>query len=96
MALYHLHSDVLGGFYQSEILVEASSREEAVERVVNGYRGWVQRTASEYYGVVPGFFHCQGDSEFDGELERNIDALRREAAEKLERVEGGVLVLHSN
>jgi hypothetical protein len=52
MPLWHFHSDVLDGFYASEVYVSAISKPWAVQQALMAFDKWVQYRLSEY-GYIP-------------------------------------------
>lgn len=52
MPLWHFHSDVLDGFYASEIYVSSLSKALAVISAGNAFDAWIQQRVMDY-GYIP-------------------------------------------
>ena len=48
MMLWHMHSNVLQGFYASEVYVIASTKEEAIQRALVAYDAWLKEQVDDY------------------------------------------------
>lgn len=93
MILWHLYSKVLDGFYQSDVLVVASQRAEAVDRACTAVRKWMLDHAKEY-GYV--FNLYEEDDDFQESVEAKLSEFRKEAEDNISRVSGGAIVMHKS
>jgi hypothetical protein len=104
--LWSYHSTVLDGFYQSEVIVVAPSREDAVAAAVAAVIGFVDERIEEYFSfsfkVPPSAGEERGQTlMLDGDDDIYLDvrtrlilAVESEANERIEQVLSGALVMY--
>lgn len=96
MPLWQFNSDALGGFYRSDVIVEAPGREEAVARALAGVVAWIEEEAKEGWSVhVKAGFLDPAEDRFREARADFMRAIEEEARARLEEVPGGVLVQKS-
>lgn len=49
MLLWHMHSEVLAGFYASEVYVTAASQSDAVQLAVDAFDTWLKNEVENYW-----------------------------------------------
>jgi len=95
MALYHMHSDVLGGFYQSDVFVYAHSTPDAIDRARKAYETWLKNDGfmkvvdQDHWVVLP------DEPGFKIALETQILRFVKELETKLKVVTENAMIMYS-
>jgi hypothetical protein len=94
MTLYHAHSDVLGGFYQSDVFVSAESHESAVWKAVTAFERYAKGqmdnwTLSDHTGewIDP------DDPGHEAQLRAFCDVFKNEMEQRLAPVAGSAAIM---
>lgn len=93
-ALWHMESEVLDGFYSSDIFICAGNKLHAVVRGTNAYDTWVTKYIKDC-GIHPLTSLMEDDEEFE---DRSAEMRRRfvqELHDKLQRVTFNAMILRS-
>lgn len=89
--LWCMHSDVLNGFYSSDIIVAADDMDEALWRAQAYARSWVHQRIQEHGGFGDAWEH---DPDFQENLEKLLNELSVEIDMKLAPVAAGAIIFH--
>lgn len=96
-SLWMFHSKVLGGFYQSHVIVIAPDRDAAVEQAVHAINDHIDETIAEmFFCSMDGTMLDPDDETYLEQRTEVMERLRAEAQEKITRIETGRLVMHSS
>ena len=91
MPLFHLHSKVLDGFYQSDVYVAAPNVEAAKELAFDAFTMWLDRQLAEYHFFPLGRCHDPDDEDFGAARSEVIKSFNEELA-GLTLVVGGAAI----
>jgi hypothetical protein len=80
--LWHMHSEVLRGFYASEIYLVAETREVAIDLAIHAFKTWVESEEADY-SYNPLIEAWPGEFEYPEQLRNLYDDFRTEAKAKL-------------
>jgi cellulose synthase/poly-beta-1,6-N-acetylglucosamine synthase-like glycosyltransferase len=95
--IWSMHSTVLGGFYQSSVIVLAIDQESAIEAACLAIDEHINTRIDEtYYVSINNHTLDPDDDDFDQDRANAIAAFRAEAEEKLAPVTSGRIVQHSS
>jgi hypothetical protein len=92
--LWHANLKTLKGFYKSDVLVSAESREDAMSKAIEAIRSWHEKYVEEHY-YSPVVSSDEDDDGYTGEVDDWMQEVRSELEEKLRSIEGGALVMQS-
>lgn len=94
--LWHMHSNILDGFYRSDVYVAATHKHGAIRAAMTAFEAWEDKQVYECY-FHPLIFDL--DPEDPGWDERVLELrnnFRKELENKLEKVPGNALIERAN
>lgn len=88
MQLWHMHSKVLKGFYQSDVFAAGASRNDAIQVALGAFDHWSAKQVKEnfYHPLVSDLE--PDDEDFKGRLRTVRTAFHEELQKSLEPVPG--------
>jgi hypothetical protein len=94
--LWHMESRVLEGFYQSEVLVAAVNKEDAMQVCMQAYDNWLAERLKDY-GYHPLISdNYPDDDEFEVQSKAKRIEFHKELRERLKQIPGRGLLLVSS
>lgn len=92
MKLWHMHSDLLGGFYASDVYAAGESLTDAVHVALLAYDRWLGERLEETIAHPLGDYCEKGDEGFAEHCKTCRDLFKAELKEKLKPVSGRALI----
>lgn len=95
MPLWHFRSDVLKGFYASEVYVSAISHTYAIEQVGVAFDNWSKKYHYDmgYWPLIEDYFNEEGKAQ--EQLAQKRQALLTEARTRLRFMGSAAILVHS-
>lgn len=89
--LWHMHSDILDGFYAAEVYVSAETKDQAVQLGLDAYDAWLENEIKEYF-CDPLTWSNPEDDDYASQAKANRETFLLELQTELQPVPNNAMI----